>query len=484
LGPAARLLLATLAFALVSAGLRAALTTDHPPDEAEMIVAAQTLEGGYTDQPPLYTWLLWAATHFTGPGFAAPAVIRGALIVALVGITYATARLLVPDRRLVVPVACSSLLFPTFAWHSVTYLTHTLLLAVAVMATLYAVARVVRGGEVCDYLGLGAAVAFGVFAKYNFAFVVVAAVGAGLAVPETRRRLLDRRILLSVGFAGLLLSPHLAWLAEWSDEVLYEVRLKTHRQLAPPYWVGVGRGLWAGAAALGPCLALAVPVCWLAGRGAHRLEPADPLVSWLGRFLAGIALVHVGLVFACGVTRFADRWLQPFLLPLPVWYFARRAPGTVSPGRLLWLTVPLVLLAGALLIVQLAHVPLVDRLPCRYDMRLDYPGLAREFEEAGYGGATLVGWDREILGNLRVHMQGTRMVHATAANTFERPPGRVLVVWDEGRWGAAPPWARTPRFSSEIPRTPDPGKARRFTLRPLPPCRRAVTLLVCELPAE
>jgi hypothetical protein len=114
-------------------------------------------------------------------------------------------------------------------------------------------------------------------------------------------------------------------------------------------------------------------------------------------------------------------------------------------------------------------------------MRLDYAGLAREFEATGFSNATIIGWDREILGNLRAHLPGAKMVQATSGEAFIRPEGRVVVIWDTHRWGNdGPPWSRTPRFLSNPPPSPARDQMKEFVLNPRPPCRRSVTILAYE----
>jgi hypothetical protein len=471
-----------LLFALASGALRLALTDNLQPDDAELVVAAQTLRGGYSDQPPLYTWMLWAVLPITGPGVVGLAVVRAVLLVLLVGLTYLAARLLIPDRRLVAPLAFSALLLPAYGWHIATYLTHSLLLGVAVMATVYAVARVVRDGRRTDYALLGVAVAVGVLAKYNFPLVVVAAIAAGLTVPAARSRLLHTRILLTAAVALLLLVPHLVWLAEWGEEVFRLVRNKANRAESPPYWAGVAQGLWAAVVCLAGCVPLVAPLLAWLGRRAHRVEPADPVVAWAGRFLVALGAIHIALVFGYGVSRFQDRWVQPFLLVLPLWYLGRFVPGTVQAGGVRLLTWATAGLAASILAGQVAQIAFAERLPGRYDLRLDYARLARELDATGFGEATFVACDREIIGNLLPHMPRARMWYASGVEAFERPTSLVVVLWDE-QLGEQPPLALMPEVAAKYGEfTIRPARMRTFTLYSRHEGGRAVTVRAYALP--
>ena len=478
--------LALLAVAWVAASglLRLALTDNLQPDDAELVISAQELRGGYSDQPPLYTWMLWAVFRVTGPGLVGLGVVRAALLLALFGLTYRTAKLLVPDRRLAAPLAFSSLLLPAYGWHVATYLTHSLLLGVAVMGTVYAAARVVRFGATRDYALLGVAVGVGALAKYNFPLVVAAAAGAGLAVPAARVRLLDRRVLLAAGVALALLAPHLVWLAGAWEDVFRLVRNKSNRAESPPYWEGVVQGLWAAVVCLAGCVVIVGPLLAWLGRQARPVTPERPEVAWLGWFLAGLALLHIALVFGFGVTRFQDRWVQPLLLPLPVWYLARFAPGAV--GRwgvpvLAWITAGL---AAAVLAGQVAQVALVDRLPGRYDLQLDYPRLAAELDAAGFGNATFVAIDREIIGNLLPHMPGVTMQYPAGVEPFRRPAGTVVLLWD-AQLGENLPLKLMPAVESTVGEFQfRPARLRTLTLHSRNPNGRPVGVRAYALPAK
>lgn len=51
--------------ALVAA-MQAGVSPTVELDQAEQLILAQRLDWGYTNQPPLYTWLVWALGTVTG----------------------------------------------------------------------------------------------------------------------------------------------------------------------------------------------------------------------------------------------------------------------------------------------------------------------------------------------------------------------------------------------------------------------------------
>jgi hypothetical protein len=262
------------------------------------------------------------------------------------------------------------------------------------------------------------------------------------------------------------------------------VQSKANRAESPPYWVGVVQGLWAAAVCLAGCVVLLAPLlAWLTQR-AVRVEPTDASVAWLGRFLLALGVFHLALVFALGVTRFQDRWMQPLLLPLPLWYLARFVPGTVRAGGVRLFAWVVAGMAAAVLAGQVAQIVWVDRLPGRYDLRLDYERLAREMENAGFGRATFVACDREIIGNLLPHMPGVTMWFPAGVEKFERPGSTVVVLWDASH-GTHPPLKLMPDVAEEFgPFKIRPARLRTFTLHPRSPSGRPVTVYAYALPGR
>jgi hypothetical protein len=124
----------------------------------------------------------------------------------------------------------------------------------------------------------------------------------------------------------------------------------------------------------------------------------------------------------------------------------------------------------------------VDRLPGRYDARLDYPRLANELDAAGYGEATFVACDREIIGNLLPHMPGATMWYPAGVESFERPAGPLVVLWDS-RHGEHLPLALMPQVEAKFgPAVVRPARLRKFTLHPRNPAGQSVTVLAYGLP--
>src|SRR6266508_5921470 len=87
--------------------LRLALSPSLIPDEAELALFSQSLAWGYSEQPPLYSWLVWGAVRLLGLSVFSLTLVRMLVLAAVPRALYATARVVVRDRRLVRPGVAS-----------------------------------------------------------------------------------------------------------------------------------------------------------------------------------------------------------------------------------------------------------------------------------------------------------------------------------------------------------------------------------------
>lgn len=300
-------------------------------DDADQYIFAKHLALGYHEQPPLYTWLVWAAFQVTGPSLVAFAAVKTLVFACVVAAAWAAARATVADPAWRGPAAAGAVFLPSLAWHTFTYLTHSNLLLMACYATVAVAVRLGRSRRTRDYLLLGAAVGLGGLAKYNYAHFAAALLLAGLTVPAYRAALLNRRILLAGAVAGLIVLPHAWWLAgNWADvwPVITDkfgtdgVRSGLGRTAGPALQVAVNLLLL-----VGPLLVVA----WRTAPESLRefRRPAgDPVTLLVRTFAVGLGAI---LLFAAtGAERMHERWLVPVAAVAPLAVFGR---ATGSPRR-------------------------------------------------------------------------------------------------------------------------------------------------------
>jgi hypothetical protein len=90
-----------LAYGLVYASMRLAISHNLPQDDVTANILAQTLEPGYVvRQPPLHEWLLWSLQRLTGPTLLSFLILKYGLLTATFVFLYFVAKRLFADPRL------------------------------------------------------------------------------------------------------------------------------------------------------------------------------------------------------------------------------------------------------------------------------------------------------------------------------------------------------------------------------------------------
>ena len=246
-----------LLYGLVYAGMRLAISHNLPQDDVTSNVLAQTLEPGYVlKQPPLYEWMLWSVQRVTGPTLPSFLILKYGLLTATFAFLYLVAKRLFADQRWAAIAALSPLLLYHIGWNLHEGVTQTMALICAVAASMWSFMRLVERGSSVDYVLFGAIVGLGLLSKYSFAGFLVVLLGSALLQPVLRARLLDWRLLLSVGAAAVVTAPFVAWLIEGRHDLaaLYGSAMaplaETNRLKAT--LIGLGKAIYAPLAFLFP----------------------------------------------------------------------------------------------------------------------------------------------------------------------------------------------------------------------------------------
>ncbi|MCB9959352.1 MAG: glycosyltransferase family 39 protein [Rhodospirillaceae bacterium] len=432
----------TLLFALYCAAfyaLRVALSHGLEQDGAARHFEAQVLALAYTgNDPPLYTWVLIAVARLVGPGPQATLAINYLLLTGAFAALLASARMVLGEARWAALAAWSLVAFPPVVLGHFA-LDHSIQVVCAAALTLLAALSLVRHGRPRDYLALGAALGFGMMAKYNFPLLVAALVLAALAQAPVRRRLASPWLLATVAMALAVASPilavHLRTLGQWYSTV---------SQLRDGGLGPLDARLSGVAGVVTSSLAFAWPLLLVLAVAAPRAfdprkggRPAgiDPVLARLVRdmLLAGLA-VMLAWVLAAGLPSFNERYMLPLLFALPI-HAAVRVLAVGSPAG----AVPRFaagLGAVTAVVLALRLLELTPFCPQRCAELVPYDRLADALREAGFGGGTIVTGAGTTAGNLAVHFPGSRVLVARRPELPPRAPaGQCLGIWDMSDWG-------------------------------------------------
>lgn len=416
--------------------LRLGISSTLQHDEAEQPVLSQSLAWGYSGQPPLYTWLVWSLAQVFGMSTFTLSLLKTGILAAIYVLLYRCAYLVLEDMRRAALAAGSLLLVPMFAWEFLRDFTHSPLLCAVSLATVYVVLRLPKAARGIDYMLLGATLGLGVLAKYNFVHFAAALMSAALTIAPFRRRLLDRRIMLSLALAAVIVLPHALWLRGHWGLVHGFLNQRMGVGQAGSYPQGVVRGC----SSLVYNILLFLTPLWVsclvffpAGfrRTATRLDLSADRQLLLQRFFLTSFLVLLVQIIHGGTTRFYVHWLEPFLVLLPIWFF----------GRLRGLELSMPRLRGFAGVLGLSAVLIMGVRACEGWLDLNaskhserdqlFQQQVAELRQAGFQNGTLVAGDHVIAGNLRLYFPGARVLCAKYP-AYEPPAtaGPIVVVWN------------------------------------------------------
>jgi 4-amino-4-deoxy-L-arabinose transferase-like glycosyltransferase len=424
--------------------LRRVLFPGASQDDAEQLILSQTLAGGYNPaQPPLYTWLIWGVSQIIGPGLTAVLIVKYTCLSALYAFLALAGREILRDGtdqgardgRL----AALGLLALLYVGYEIVFnYSNTVIMAAAAAATLYALARVVRGGSWAAFAGLGAAVGVGLLSKYGYGLFAGSLALAALTVAPVRRALLSPKLLLTAFVAAALLAPHAWWLATQAGDLsaAFKDRLVNKSY---GYWLGVGRGVFKlGNGILVFLFPLILFAPLIFPRAVLRRTALDPdRDAWrrlLERFLLAVVLILLAAVVVGGMTNVRTHYMY-VLIAAPI-YLLLRARGTDMPdGRFHRFARGMAIMAVLWIAVLLGRYFIEARVQSRPYFHFPYPALAAELRKAGFNGrGTIVAYFRfvQIGGNLRAQFPNARVVSSKYPYYYPKYSavgGGCLLVW-------------------------------------------------------
>jgi 4-amino-4-deoxy-L-arabinose transferase-like glycosyltransferase len=301
--------------------VRIALPPALRVDEAQQVLFAQWLALGYDAQPPLYNWYQQAIFTVFGTSMATIAVAKNLVLLGIFAVYTKTAELVLKDKRLVAVAVLSLFIIPQVFWQAQRDLTHTAMLMLTFACLLYATIRLIQRPTTLGYLVVGLAAGLGMLSKYNFALILPAVLFAVWLHPNGRDRILDRRFLLTLLIAAVVVFPHTLWLID-NLRFASEVTLKRMAEDAPGNrFLQIGRGI--GRIIVGSVIIAALPTALvlLAAHGNKVRNDHNSETPWVRFFLtyfAAIMAIMVAVVLATTMTEVRDRWLLPLLMPFPL----------------------------------------------------------------------------------------------------------------------------------------------------------------------
>jgi lipopolysaccharide core galacturonosyltransferase RgtB len=410
--------------------LRVLLSDSLDYDEAEQALLGQWLLPGYTEQPPLYTWLQHFLFVLFGKNVFAVSLLKNGLLFLTYSCVYFAACEILKDRRSAVLATFSILLIPQIGWESQRDMTHTTLVVFAASATLWQTMRLVHNRSVVNYCILGLLLGTGIMAKANFALFITVLFLTLCSFAEGRKILFTRKIILSLLVIAAFTATYFFWMAG-NQDIVFSATHKFKR--------GIEHSLLLGTISLITNSFLFLTPLWLIccivfPSGFRRNDNPDPGFPrrFIGRYLLFLFLTLLVVVLLFKVTYVKDRWLQPLLFAAPIYFFSRLSPARITSGKSkIYLGIVLV---AALAVYCTFTIRVLGASAIGNFCRLNYPfnAMAEDLRESGFTEGLIISDNRFLAGNFHFRFpSGTAIVPDYRFETLVEP-GRyssVAVVW-------------------------------------------------------
>ena len=385
--------------------LRVTLSDSFDYDEAEQIVLGQWLLPGYTDQPPLYTWIQYSLFQLFGKTVFAVSLLKNTLLFLTYCTFYLSAKQILKDNRAAILATVSLLLIPQIAWESQRDMTHTTLVLFAASATLLQILRTIKNQSIVNYCLLGLVLGIGILAKANYALFLVVLTLALITLPEGRKLLFSKKIFLSLSIALAVSGNYLLWISGHLDISLSATEKFTRLENNYP---------WRGLRSLTSNSLLFLTPLWIV----YLLTfPKDFLKSqrankgfdtrFLNKYFLFLGLVLLGMVLVMQVAYVKDRWLQPLLFVTPIFFFNRMPPHSITPRKF---KVFLTITTTTALAIYLALTFRVMGVSYTKNFcRLNFPFgvMAEDVRKAGFSRGLIISDNRFIAGNMHIQLPDT-----------------------------------------------------------------------------
>ena len=404
----------TLAYGLIHALIRLTAGTNLALDDAKENIFTQKLSWGYLpDNPPLFEWTLTLVQQITGPNLYSFLIIKYLLMAWTAAFLFLAGRRLFNDARWAAITVFSATLLYQIGYNYHQAFTHSLMVIAMVAFSFWAFVRLLQERTLAAYLLFGLSVGLGLLSKYNFLGFLASVLLPALYFAETRKALLDVRIILSVMIAGLIILPHGLFVLGNQELMLKYVSGKLGQNNGA-YFERVGEGLGnllvASVSFYLPFLLVAFALYREAfqRRKAVSIMAKAPLMRIAGlSSLAGFALLLLA-VFVFGASNITERYVVPLFLPgfLAVMEVLRRTNLDRDRSQR-WLVsvaaVALVLMLVRFIGVFSAGPPVCDK--CQ--RWIPYDDIRTELRAAGLDETAIyVSNEENTAGNLRRLMPG------------------------------------------------------------------------------
>jgi 4-amino-4-deoxy-L-arabinose transferase-like glycosyltransferase len=420
--------------------LRVFLSDSLDYDEAEQAMLGQWLLPGYTEQPPLYTWVQYGLFRLLGENALAVSLLKNSLLFFTYIFVFLSGRTILKDTRLAILATCSLLLIPQIGWESQRDMTHTTLVVCAAAASFWQSLRLVKNQNIINYCIFGLLLSIGILGKANFALFIATLLLTMLTFSEGRKTIFSRGFLMSILLVALCTGPYFLWMFN-NQDIVFSV---THK-----FKLAIENFQMQGIISLLTKTFLFLTPMWLIfllifpiGFVRNQNPQADFHHKYIKRYLLILFLLLLTVVLVFKVAYVKDRWLQPLLFVVPLFFFSRLDPSLIPPKRFRIFLSVIAVTAITIYIafsIRIAGASYIDRFT-----RLNYPftAIADDLRQSGFSGGLIISNNRFLAGNMRIQFPESTALIPGYKFESRTPPHNAevaVVLWEADLFPVMPP---------------------------------------------
>jgi len=410
--------------------LRVLISDSLDYDEAEQALLSQWLLPGYTEQPPLYTWIQYFLFEFCGKNVFAISLLKNGLLFLTYLFVYLSGERLLKNTRAAILATSSLLLIPQIAWESQRDMTHTTLVVFTSAVVLWLALRLIEKQTFPDYCLLGIFCGIGVLAKANFALFLTILFVTLLTFPEGRKMLFSRMIYVSLVITSAIGAYYFLWMFN-NQDIVFSATHK-FKQAVEIYTV---KGVWSFFTATFLFLTPLWIFYLLIFPGECRKQ-AKRQAAFSSRFMFRYGLIFVFtlllVVIIFKISYVKDRWLQPLLFAAPLLFFTGFDTTEITEKkykRFILVTVIAAIGVYTAFTLRVVSAPLTKNYS-----RLSYPftTFAAEIRKTGFSGGLIISNNRFLAGNMHFQFPDSQAVipgYNFEQLQFPQAYSQAAVVW-------------------------------------------------------
>ncbi len=355
-------------------------------DDAEQLIYLPYLQAGYGgSQPPIYTWINWAAAQAFGTNVFTLRLVKYLVFFAGLAAVHATMRSLGYSRTTAAAALFGMMTLPQWVWESQRALSHSVAAICFASLALLSLARLARRQSPANYATLGISAAAAILAKYNNAIALGGMLAAAFSIRKLRQPILKPGLLISLAAALLALAPTLVWSLAHVDRLLartgkFSIGTDELSFLSTAL-AGIAKLIDASFEfSIITVIVFGVALAIAKVRPPELRHAASLGDSLLWRTLAFGLVITAILVVASGATNVRDRWMLPVLFLLPAALAAWIEPLGERGRKAQGVVILAGLLAAVLTMPALWYVQAYGGSGLGRTVRLDYPALYSEMK--------------------------------------------------------------------------------------------------------